>query len=292
MSWRVVVISKRAKLEYKMNYLVVRDEGITRIHLSEIRLLIVESVAVSLTAMLLNKLQERKVKVIFCDTHRNPESELIPYYGCHNSVEKIKCQITWDVSFKELLWREIVREKIRNQAVFLRELGNDKHSLLLEYCEQIEEGDRTNREAHAAKVYFNALFGPSFARKSDDEINMALNYGYTIFLSAINREVVANGYITQLGINHDNKFNHFNLSSDLIEPLRPMIDREVKSWGEFDRFSSEQKIRLVRLLTSRVEIREKSFFFMDALEEYCRSVLEAMSKKDISLIKFISYGEK
>lgn len=290
MSWRVVVISKRAKLEYKMNYLVVRDEEVTRIHLSEIRLLIVESVAVSLTVMLLTKLQERKIKIIFCDTHRNPESELVPYYGCHNSVEKIKCQIAWDVKFKELLWREIVREKIRNQAMLL--VDKDKHALLHDYSKKIEEGDKTNREAHAAKVYFNSLFGSSFTRKSDDEINIALNYGYTILLSAISREVVANGYITQLGINHDNKFNHFNLSSDLIEPLRPMVDREVKSWGEFNRFTSEQKISLIELLTTKVKIRDKSFFFLDALEEYCRSVLEAMSKKDITLIKFISYGQE
>lgn len=36
MSWRVVVISKRAKLDYQLGYMVVRNEEVTKIHLGEI----------------------------------------------------------------------------------------------------------------------------------------------------------------------------------------------------------------------------------------------------------------
>lgn len=50
MSWRIVVISRSAKLDYKMDYLIVRQEEITKIHLSEIYTLIIESTAVSITA--------------------------------------------------------------------------------------------------------------------------------------------------------------------------------------------------------------------------------------------------
>ena len=35
MSWRIVVISNSAKLEYKMDYMIVRQSEITKIHLSE-----------------------------------------------------------------------------------------------------------------------------------------------------------------------------------------------------------------------------------------------------------------
>ena len=43
MSWRVVVISGNAKLDYKMDYLVVRTVDETRrIHLSEIGVLVVK----------------------------------------------------------------------------------------------------------------------------------------------------------------------------------------------------------------------------------------------------------
>ncbi|MEE0516355.1 MAG: CRISPR-associated endonuclease Cas1, partial [Anaerovoracaceae bacterium] len=85
MSWRTVVVTGCAKLDFKMDYLVVRKkEATNRIHLSEIGILIVESTAVSLTAVLLCELVKRKIKVIFCDEQHNPHSELLPCYGSHD----------------------------------------------------------------------------------------------------------------------------------------------------------------------------------------------------------------
>ena len=47
MSWRIIVISRRAKLDYQMGYMVVRNEEVTKIHLSEISTILIESTAVS-----------------------------------------------------------------------------------------------------------------------------------------------------------------------------------------------------------------------------------------------------
>ena len=120
-----------------------------------------------------------------------------------------------------------IKEKIRKQKELLEYLGKEEAKLLSSYLKEIVWNDITNREAHSAKVYFNALFGMEFTRTADIVINSALNYGYTIMLSAFKREIVANGYITQLGLFHDNMFNPFNLASDLIEPFRVLIDKEV-----------------------------------------------------------------
>ena len=65
MSWRTIVISSSAKLDYKLDYLVVRQEEITKIHLSEISILLIENTAVSITAALLNELIKRKLKLFF-----------------------------------------------------------------------------------------------------------------------------------------------------------------------------------------------------------------------------------
>lgn len=96
MSWRIIVISQRAKLDLKLNYLVVRkQEETVKIFLGEIGQIIIESTAVSLTTSLLCELVKRKIKVIFCDEKRNPSSELLPYYGCHDTSEKIRAQMDW-----------------------------------------------------------------------------------------------------------------------------------------------------------------------------------------------------
>lgn len=286
MSWRVVVISNCAKLDYKMDYMLVRQNSITKIHLSEILLLLIESTAVSLTASLLCELTKRKIKVIFCDETRNPSSELLGYYGSHDTSAKIRKQIKWIDSSKKLIWTEIVSEKIRNQKLFLDDIGKERESQLLDtYLSDIQPGDETNREGHAAKVYFNALFGMNFSRTLDIPINAALNYGYSLILSTVNREITANGYLTQLGLFHDNMFNPFNLGSDLMEPFRILVDRTVYDMNP-DKFEHDEKMILVDVLNQSVYINGKNNYVSNAIKLYCRSVFDAIDENDVSLIQF------
>lgn len=285
MSWRTIVISSSAKLDYKLDYLVVRQEEITKIHLSEISILLIENTAVSITAALLNELIKRKIKVIFCDEKRNPSSELVSYYGCHDSSAKIRNQIRWNDEIKELIWTEIVSEKIRNQRNILKYFNKKEYFMLDEYLSQIEIGDTTNREGHSAKVYFNALFGMDFTRTSDTPTNAALNYVYGILLSTFNREIVANGYITQLGLFHDNIFNHFNLSSDLMEPFRTLVDKIVYNLKP-EIFNHNEKMELLNILNKEVIIDGKINYVNNAIKIYCKSVFDAINQQDVSLIKF------
>ena len=106
-------------------------------------------------------------------------------------------------------------EKLADIGVF----GGSGFYKFLEDIKEVKIGDKTNREGHAAKIYFKELFGKEFVRHNDDVINSALNYGYAILLSTINKEIINNGYLTQLGIHHKNEFNEFNLTCDLMEPL-------------------------------------------------------------------------
>lgn len=201
MSWRVVVVSSNAKVDFKMDYLVVRTlDEVRRVHISEIGVLMLESTAISITAYALCELLNHKVKVIFCDQQRNPCGELIPCSGSHDSTAKIRQQISWPFAHKEAVWTEIVREKIRNQRDVLLHWARPQAELLTQYLSQLQPGDASNREGHAAKVYFNALFGMEFARALSTPENAALNYGYGLILSAINREISAAGYLTQIAV--------------------------------------------------------------------------------------------
>lgn len=183
MSWRTVVITSRCKLDYKMGYLVIRNNDVKRIFLDEIAILCVENPAVSITGCLLEALVEKKIKVIFCDSKHSPISELVPCHGSYDSSRKIRTQIKWNDKIKDAVWCRIVAEKIRLQSEFLSELQKyEEAEILRSYICQIESFDKTNREGHAAKVYFNGVFGIDFKRSLDDPRNSALNYGYSIIL--------------------------------------------------------------------------------------------------------------
>ena len=129
-----------------------------------------------------------------------------------------------------------------------------------------------------------------FLRRQDNNINAALNYGYSILLSAFNREIVANGYITQLGLFHDNMFNQFNFGSDLMEPFRILIDRLVYNMNLID-FEHEQKMKLVNVLNGEVYMERKHFIVNNAIKRYTKSVFDAINDSDISLLRFYSVDE-
>ena len=282
-----MIITGCAKLDYKMDYLVVRKNDCTnRIHLSEIGLLMIESTAVSITAVLLCELTKRKIKVVFCDEQHNPHSELLPYYGSHDTSIKVKKQISWNAQIKQGVWTEIVSEKIRKQAAHLEDMGYIKRAeTLKEYVRNMQFADTSNREGHAAKVYFNTLFGLDFTRSQDNSINAALNYGYGILLSYFNREIVANGYITQIGLYHDNMFNQFNLASDLMEPFRILVDKKVMQLLP-EKFEHDEKMAILSMVNDEVIIDGKHSFLVNAIKIYCHSVFDALNENDISLIKF------
>lgn len=289
MSWRTVIITKRCKLDLKMGSMVIRGEDTKRIFLDEIAMLIIENPSVSLTGCLLEALIEKKIRVIFCDSKHSPLAELQPYYGSFDCSRKVKTQFSWSNNTQGAVWTDIVCEKIRKQADFLEELSQvSEAELLRSYIGQVEIYDATNREGHAAKVYFNAVFGMDFTRSEECVTNAALNYGYGILLSAFNREIVANGYLTQLGIFHSNMFNPFNLSCDLMEPFRILVDRKVKRHS-FVEFGSEEKHLLWNILNETLLINETKQTVLNAIKIYTKSVIDALNDSDTSKIKFYNY---
>jgi CRISPR-associated endonuclease Cas1 subtype II len=286
MTWRIVEIASNCKLELKLNYMVVRGEETRRVHVSEIAVLILENTMISMTASLICELTKRKVKIIFCDERRNPYGELTPYYGSHDSVDKLRKQIKWNPEKTCLQWTEIVRNKITKQMNLLLKRGHSESaSMLAGYIGEMTVNDTTNREGHAAKVYFNALFGKDFSRDADNVINACLNYGYSILLSAFNREISSNGYSTQLGIFHDNMFNPFNLASDLMEPFRPLVDECVLDMG-CDLLGPEEKRKLIDILNKKVSIGHNNNYLINAIKIYTKSFFDSIDADDISKMMF------
>ena len=286
MSWRVVVIASRAKLEAQIGYLLVRTEANTsKVFLDEIATLLIENTAVSLTAALISELCERKINVIFCDKQRNPLAEVAHYYGCHNTSDRIRKQISWKEDMKQLVWTEIIHNKIQNQAALLKARNLPQGELLEKYVGALKLGDPANREGHAAKVYFNALFGKDFSRGKDCFTNAALDYGYAILLSAFNREICAAGYLTQLGIGHCNGDNRFNFGCDLMESFRPMMDRTVAQLKPV-KFEGEERLAMVQALHSDVCIENRKQSLNNAIKIFCDSVFEALNTEDVACLAF------
>lgn len=284
--WRVIVVTGRSKLDLRYNSISIRrDNGTDFIHIGEVSTLILETTTISITAALMCELIKQKVKVIFCDEKSNPHFELLPFYGSHDCSAKIKEQIAWTDFLKESLWTVIVTEKIENQMKLLKKLNKEEYRILQEYASQIEHNDNTNREGHSAKIYFSALFGNNFSRNKENSLNAFLNYGYQLLLSTFNKEIVANGYLTQIGIFHKNMFNYYNLSSDLMEPFRMIVD-ELAYKENPQKFEKDEKRKLQNILNLKFRINNVNHYLSDVIKIYTKSIFDALSSNDLSLVRF------
>lgn len=288
MAFRTIVINNRCKLEYSLNYLICRKENSnTKVLMDEIKTIIINTTQASLTSCLIAECINKKIKLIFTDSKHNPIGETVGYYNNYYSYRKIKEQISLDNNVKNKLWRYIIIEKIKNQANNLLYKGHNKsYDMLINYASNVEVGDVSNREGHSAKVYFNSLFGNDYNRDLDIFINHALNYGYSIILSTINREVKALGYLTELGIHHIGESNPFNLSCDLIEPLRPLIDSLVIK----DIVNEENyKSKYIELLSLTVKYNNRDVILDNAIHLYVEDMINYLNTENEERIRFITY---
>lgn len=288
MSFRTIVITKQSKISYKNRFLVVKQENDEKyIHLSEIDTIIIDSISVSISSYLLKEISDNKINIIFCDEKHNPFGELKSYYLAHNSSKKIIMQSKWSQKKKDELWQLIVKNKITNQALLLNKIKSKNYNLILSYISDVVIGDKSNREGHAAKIYFNSLFTKKFVRNENDDINSALNYGYAILLSNFNKEIVSNGYLTQLGIHHKNEFNPFNLSCDFMEPFRIIIDNFV--WSNKDReFNINYKMGIIDIFNTKFKYNSKQYILKDIIKLYTKNIFDHL-ENDKTYIGFYIY---
>jgi len=291
MTWRTVYISSQCHLSFKNNYLIVRGDEVKMIHMSELNTLIIDNNASSISTYLLNELIKNKVKVMVCDEKHNPSFELIPYHTAYNSSKVIMDQISWDQAAIQETWKQIIIAKIKYQARVLQKYGFEEWEKLQAYTADILPGDPTNREGFAAKVYFNRLFGNDFYRDDDEETaNAFLNYGYIVLLSMFNREIVNAGYLTQIGIHHIGITNPFNLSCDLMEPFRPVVDQFAYDHRALD-LNKDTKIELIGYMNKKVQYDGESVFLSQAVREYVGHILSNLSRKSVEQ-KWFVYGEE
>lgn len=287
MGFRTVIITQHCKCSYKNDYMVIRGENLQTIHLSEINTVIFDTTAVSVSSYLLSEFMRWKINLIICDEQHNPCGEVLPLYANYHSVKNINSQINWKKQDTDAMWTRIIYEKISNQAKLLKKYNKEEYQLLERYLLELEFGDSTNREGHAAKVYFNALFGKDFSRKQENEINAALNYGYSLLLSTVNKEVVASGYLTQIGICHKSEFNIFNLSCDIMEPFRVMVDDIVMANMPVI-FDSDMKYELLKIFSKTIYANNTEYYFNSAIALYTKNILKFLSKGNTEEMEFFS----
>ena len=254
MSFKQIFIKNKSYLSYQNNSMSVKNEFTdTLVCLDDIDIIIIENQQTTITSALLSNLAQANISVVFVDDKYNPSAISMGLYKNSRTSKIQKSQININKPRLNRLWQTVIYSKVLNQADILNTIKKDGY--LYSLLKRINSGDKNNIEAISASYYFKELFGKDFYRNnSEDNRNIALNYGYSILRSSIIRYIIAYGLNPSFGMWHSSELNAFNLADDLIEPFRPIVDKYVlNNVSKNNLISSINKQELVALLYSKVK---------------------------------------
>lgn len=234
MNERIICCEKPSYINLKDKQLQIKVKGnsgeVPKIPIEDIGLLVIDNGQIVITSAVMQELQDNKVAVLLCNNKHMPSGLMLPIDGNSVQQERITLQLNAKKTTINNLWKQIIFQKIENQAKVLDMLSINSIKLKV-LSENIKSGDKTNREALAAVYYWKNIFKKhidKFQRDADGIApNHFLNYGYSIVRSIMAKSIVSAGLSPTIGIFHKNKFNAFGLADDLMEPFRPFVDKIV-----------------------------------------------------------------
>jgi len=208
-------------------------EEVASIPCEDIGLLLIEHAQAMVSHSALTRLMEYGAAVVFCGRDHLPAGVAQPVSRNAQVVQRLHTQLEAGRPVRKRVWKQLVVAKIRAQA---RNLGHAPkvRSRLLAMARRVRSNDPQNVEAQAARAYWGAWLegaarAETFRRDPDgDGINGLLNYGYAVVRAAVGRAIVSAGLTPALGVHHHQRSNAFALADDLLEPLRPLVDRTVQ----------------------------------------------------------------
>jgi len=234
-------------------FLVILDEKEV-----EIPIVKVDSIWISTSALIstdaIKSATENNIDIVFLDHFGDPYGRIWhPKIGSTTRIRRKQLEASSNEKGITLVKRWGVR-KMTNQIDFLRKLRKTRtdNDTLEEAIKEIEsyrerlitisgtiEENRQQilgLEGISSRYYFNAIstvmpegfeFNGRSRRPAHDPFNCALNYGYGILYSEIERACILAGLDPYIGFLHTDDYNKQSFVFDAIEPFRGLVDESV-----------------------------------------------------------------
>lgn len=289
--------------------------------MEDIAVLICAAPDASFTAGALRRLAELNVPVLHCNERFEPSAMTVPYHRA-TETELLRAQAAWTPPERDALFRCIITAKVANQAANLNGKTSEALHEIAKRCErgkyrepdeprpgksianvtasrrELVHADTPSAcESRAARLYWRRIIPPLSQRVGSKEvarqpgtrqgINGMLDYGYAILRSTVLRALAARGFIAALGLHHTARAGTFALADDLMEPLRPFMDRKLASFvlssesvemAAWMRESAALLLKPVRMPAGQVRL-------IHAVDAYIQSFATAVLRRECGLLR-------
>ena len=294
MAFRTLTIDSAAEVHVRSGQLTVQREADPKplqIDLDDLACIVLANLDITLSTGALNMISAHGITVLGCGRNFMPTSILLPFAQNSRYSQIVSLQLGASQPLRKQLWKQLVAQKIANQAEVLAIANRPGASELADLAQLVRSGDPDNREAVAAKRYF-PLLKDGYVRGEVSPTSSILNYGYAVVRSTLARAVVSHGFITSVGFHHDNDRNEFNLVDDLIEPFRPLVDLQMLAIdldGESaESLSRETRRAMTSVLRNACLIDGRETSCLIATELVVLSLMQVLEERDARKLKLPS----
>jgi len=224
----------------------------------EIPVVKVDSIWITTSALIstdaIHCAMENNIDIVFLDDYGDPYARIwFPKLGSTTLIRRRQLEIA--TSPKALRWvKEWGTEKMKNQIKLLKKLFKTRpeQTHLLDAVDEIKKGMaelgkiegsvEKNRnkimgiEGAASRAYFQAIsqilpqqyrFDGRSRKPAKDPFNCALNYGYGMLYSIVERACILAGLDPYIGFLHTDDYNKKSFVFDVIEQYRGIVDEIV-----------------------------------------------------------------
>ncbi len=245
----------------------------------------------------LARLAEHGATLVVCGRDHHPVGMYLPISSNTHLLARLDAQINVSKPTKKRLWASIVGAKVvaQGRALPPRPEADACRKRLHQMAKDVRSGDTTNIEAQAAAAYWPVVFSccsgiqQPFRRRAGDRSaappNNLLDYGYSALRAALARAIVGAGLLPALGIQHRGRSNPFCLADDLMEPLRPLVDRRVRWLAERHTLELDQaaKAELLGVLTEEVGTENARGPLLVSVSRYVASFVRVLVGEEVRL---------
>lgn len=203
----------------------------------------------SISSSAIKLAMEKNIDIVFTNYFGEPYARIYPCKLGGTTLTRKKQLEAYSSEKGVLLVKEFVRGKIQNQLNMLKSLSKTRENAFEEEINKLKEnldnfeeieGKTIDEirdkllgfEGYSASIYFSCLSKiiPFERREQEakDIFNIALNYGYGILYSEIERACIIAGLDPYLGFLHTDRYGKPSLVFDTIEQFRQVtVDRAV-----------------------------------------------------------------
>lgn len=284
---RTLYFGNPARLFTRNEQIFVSMEGQEdkTVPIEDVGYIIIDNDQISLSKSLIAKLTENNTAIVITNSNHMPAGIVLPLDSHTLQQERSAEQLSATIPLKKRLWQQIIKAKIRNQALILAKKGSNNKSLIV-LIPRVRSGDPDNIEALAAQRYWKMLFEEKeFVRSREGgPPNNLLNYGYAILRAIIARSLTGAGLLPLVGIFHKNRYNAYPLADDIMEPYRPFVDELVyRLWKKESIKELTKEAKQILLTLPQQDVKIKT--------EYS-SLMIAASHTAVSLYNCFAGNEK